>query len=209
MMKENIFTKVLSGIHLFFWISLMFTIVTVGTGFIFLIPALAALFQIGREFILGEYNVYDSNVKNFFKGVWGKRRLLRFVPIEIILLFQFVGLMAAVNIGNLIISIVLIAASSLLLAFLLYVCAYSSFFEEEYHCMQVIFSAVASIQYFMTVWILCLLAICFINPMWWQVLIFLIPLALVLLEVPMMIGFKKYAETFSIKTFVPFSKNKI
>ena len=206
MIKENIFSKVLSGIHLFFWISLMFTVVTVGTGFVFLIPALATLFQIGREFILGEYNVYDSNVKNFFKGVWSKRRLLRFFPIEIMLLFQFIGLSAAVNMGNLKMSIVLIAASSLLLAFLLYVCAYSSFFDEEYHCMQVVFSAVTSIQYFMTVWIICLLAICFINPEWWQGLIFLIPIALVLLEVPMMIGFKKYAETFSIKTFIPSRK---
>ncbi len=209
MMKENIFTKVLSGIHLFFWISLMFTVVTVGTGFAFLIPALATLFQIGREFILGEYNVYDSNVKNFFKGVWSKRGLLYFIPIEIMLLFQFAGLLAAVNIGNFKMSIVLIAASSLLLAFLLYVCAYSSFFEEEYHCMQVVFSAVVSIQYFMTVWILCLLAICFISPQWWQALIFLIPIAFILLEVPMMIGFKKYAEKFSIKTFIPFGKNKI
>lgn len=202
MIKENMFSKVLSGIHLFFWISLMFTLVTVGTGFVLLIPALATLFQIGREFILGEYNVYDSNVKNFFKGVWSKRRLLRFFPIEIMLLLQFAGLFVTAKMGSLILSIVFIATSSLLLAFLLYVCAYSSFFEEEYHYMQVVFSAVTSIQYFLTVWLLCLLAICFINPKWWQALVFLIPIALVLLEVPIMIGFKKYAETFSVKTFI-------
>lgn len=199
MIKENMLSKVLGGIHLFFWISLAFTIVTIGTGFFFLIPALAALFKVGREFILGEYNIYDSNVKNFFKEVWSKRRLLRFLPIEIILISQFAGLLATANMGSLVFSIVLIATSSLLLAFLLYVCAYSSFFGEKYHYMQVVFSAVTSIQFFLTVWLLCLLAICFINLKWWQV--FLLPIALVLIEVPIMLGFKKYAEIFSIKIY--------
>ena len=85
----------MSAIHLIVVLSIVcFGTIILSLG-ILLIPALTSAFIVGKDVIYKRYDVYDGLVKRFFSGLASEMRMMRYFPLQLIIIIQLAGIYAA------------------------------------------------------------------------------------------------------------------
>lgn len=163
MMKESRIHKIVSFIHLIFIISLFLGITTVVSGGILFLPALTAVFYLGKELIYKRYNVYDGLIKILFTKVIQHIRILRFLPVEILFIMQCIGFYMASMLQMKTLQIILLSSGAFLFVYLLYICGYEIFIGKDYTWFKVIIAMFYRINYLISLWIFTILVMLFMQ----------------------------------------------
>lgn len=158
-MKESKLTAVMSFVH----VTVVLSLLTFGTIFFSLgvltLPALTAAFTIGREMIFRRFSVYGSLTKQFVTYLKDGMKTMRYFPLQLAALLQFVGIAAAGRTGMDMLVYPMVAFSALLLTLMIYTVGYHVFCTP---LPDVIHAAVAmffKLRYMLAVWVLMILAI--------------------------------------------------
>ncbi len=156
-MKESKLTAVMSFIH----VTVVLSLLTFGTICLSLgaltLPALTAAFTIGKEIIFRRFSVYGSLTRQFISCLKGSIRTMRYFPIQLAALLQFVGIAAAGKTGMDMLVYPMVAFSALLLTLMIYTIGYHVFCKP---LPDVIHAAVAMffrLRYMLAVWVLMIL----------------------------------------------------
>lgn len=132
MIKKVPFYKILSGVHVVFFSS-VFCFGTVFLSFtLLMIPALGAVFQLGKDVLYGEIDITDSVAAKFFCYLKDAMGLMRFLPVNLIMLLNIAGIWVAVKLHIPWILFSCLAIVSLMLTISLYIAGYFAFVKEKF-----------------------------------------------------------------------------
>ena len=152
MKKKHDVTAVTSAVHLIAVLS----VIAFGTAYITLgilaIPAMTAAFSVGREVILKRFDVYDSLTKRFFREVRQSMDMMRYFPVQLLIILQAAGAFAAGRIGIKILVYLLIASSAFLVTFLMYVITCHVFFGKDVPLIRTAVAMFYRPVYLISVW---------------------------------------------------------
>lgn len=137
MMRENLFYKILSYIHIVFFSSLMFSATVLGSLGLFLLPSIGAVFQMGKDVIYKKINVNDSTIKTYFNYFRNSLILMKFTPIYLLLLLDIAGIFLWSGMGKHVYSVLCLTLASILLAFMLYIAGYHTFIGKRADLIEV------------------------------------------------------------------------
>ncbi|MEN8904834.1 MAG: hypothetical protein ABF289_02630 [Clostridiales bacterium] len=163
MINETKMYKILSFVHLIFITSIFLVIITIVSCGILFLPALTSVFYLGKELMFGNYNVFDGIFKILFKKLKYYIYMLRFLPVGVLFVLQCLGIYIAALQGMYILQVFLLSTGAFLLVYHFYICGYEVFIGKEYTWFQVILTMFYKISYFLTLWILAILAIVFFQ----------------------------------------------
>lgn len=130
MTRESLFYKILSGIHIVFFTSVLSFLMVVLSGTLLLLPVLTAVFFIGRDVIYKVININDSIIATFLKYLRKSLKLMKYIPLQLIMILNITGMVAAARTGNLIYSILCLTITAFLLVIMLYLAGYFVFVME-------------------------------------------------------------------------------
>ncbi|MBP3888876.1 MAG: hypothetical protein J6F30_14710 [Cellulosilyticum sp.] len=99
MMKETILNKILNTIHVIFFTSILCFGITFLSGTLLMIPAFSAAFIMGKTLIYKEFDITDSVIKNYFLYMKSSMHLMKYIPLNSILLLNVIGTMGAGVVG--------------------------------------------------------------------------------------------------------------
>ncbi len=153
MTRESLFYKIMSVIHIVLFTSLLAFGMILLTGNLFTMPVLGAVFMLGKDVIEKKIDINDSIIKNYFKYVKKSLNLMRFCPVNIILLMNIAGMVIAVKSGLFLYSILCLSIISFLLVFMLYLVGYYTFVKEEVDLMEVMLCMLLKPQYLIPIFI--------------------------------------------------------
>ena len=140
MIKESAFYKILSAIHIVFFTSILcFGMIYLSCG-ILMLPCFAALFKIGKEYIYKKLDITDSIIKVYFRHLKSSIRLIKYFPINIILMINIAGMLVTAKFNNMLYSILCLSVTAFLLVFILYIAGYYTFVNEQINLIDVMFS---------------------------------------------------------------------
>jgi len=157
-MKNKVtLTAIMSAIHLI----VVLSIVCFGTIFlslgILLIPALTSAFIVGKDVIYKRYDVYDGLIKRFFKGLISEIGMMRYFPLQLLIIIQLVGMYATEKVGMNYLVYLMIACISFVLTLIVYVVTYHIFYSETPTLTEVIIAMFYRVHFFLLVWVAMLL----------------------------------------------------
>ncbi len=163
MIRDSIFYKVLSAIHIVFFTSILsFGLIYLSFG-ILVIPSLAATFFIGRDYLYKKYDITDSIIKVYFGYFKKSLKLMKFIPVYLIFLINIGGMLVAGKSENMIYSIVCLSFSAFLLTFVLYIAGYYTFIGKEINLVEVLFIMFLKPYLLIPVFIIMILCIFFFS----------------------------------------------
>ena len=195
-MKKSKFTltALMSAIHLIFVLS----IVCFGTIFlslgILLIPALTSAFIVGKDVIYKRYDVYDGLIKRFFKGLASEMRMMRYFPLQMIIVIQLAGMYAAEKVGMNFLMYLMIACISFVLTLIVYVVTYHIFYNEKPTVTEVLIAMFYRVHFFLLVWVAMLLIVTLFSIKLMSLLVLVGTIIILLVEAVAFLGvisFKK------------------
>lgn len=150
-------TALMSAIHLIFVLSIVcFGTIILSLG-ILLIPALTSAFIVGKDVIYKRYDVYDGLVKRFFSGLASEIRMMRYFPLQLIIIIQLVGMYAAEKVGMNFLMYLMVACISFVLTLIVYVITYHIFYNPKPSVTEVLIAMFYRVHFFLLVWIAMLL----------------------------------------------------
>lgn len=188
-MKNKVtLTAIMSAIHLI----VVLSIVCFGTIFlslgILLIPALTSAFIVGKDVIYKRYDVYDGLVKRFFKGLTSEIGMMRYFPLQLIILIQLAGMYAAEKVGMDFLMYLMIACISFVLTLIVYVIAYHVFYSEKPTVTEVLIAMFYRVHFFLLVWVAMLLVTTLFSVKLMGVFVLVGTTALLLVETVAFLG---------------------
>ncbi len=139
MMKESLLYKVMSAIHVILFVSVLCFGITLLSGTLLMIPSIAAAFVTGRMIIYNEFDINDSIIKSFFREFKKALCLLRFIPVNLILLFNIVGIMVAVKLEMTMYAVLCLVIIALLLTMIFYIAGFYVFIANKMTLVEVAF----------------------------------------------------------------------
>lgn len=139
MMKESMLYKVMSAIHTILFVSILCFGITLISGTLLMIPSIAAAFVIGRMIIYNEFDINDSLIKNFFREFKKALCLLRFLPVNLIMLFNIVGIIVAVKLDMTMYAVLCLVIIALLLTMIFYIAGFYVFVARKMTLVEVAF----------------------------------------------------------------------
>ncbi len=139
MTRESLFYKILSGIHIVFFTSVLCGLTIILTATLLLLPALGAVFMIGKDFIDKKLNINDSIVKTYFKYLKEALTLFKFFPVNLVIILNVIGMYVAMQSANIIYSILCLMIVSFLLVFTLYLVGYYVFINKKVNILETAF----------------------------------------------------------------------
>ncbi len=151
MMRESRIYKISAAVHIVFFISILSFLTTVLSGTVLLLPALGAVFLVGKEVIYKRINIYDSIVKTYFKYLRQAIKLMKFLPVQLIMILNAVGMVISAANNHPAYSVLCLSVLSILLAFLMYLAGCFTFLNEKVNSMEVILIIFLKPQYFLSV----------------------------------------------------------
>ena len=191
-MKESKLTAVMSFVH----VTVVLSLLTFGTIFFSLgvltLPALTAAFNIGREIIFRRFSVYGSLTKQFVTYLKDGMKTMRYFPLQLAALLQFVGIAAAGRTGMDMLVYPMVAFSALLLTLMIYTVGYHVFCAP---LPDVIHAAVAmffKLRYMLAVWVLMILAIALAGVKLMSVMLIAGAVPLLAVEIVVFISLTSY-----------------
>lgn len=188
MKKKLDLSTIMSGIHLIFVLSIVCFGITYLTLGILALPALTSAFSAGREVFYGEYNVYDSVIKKFFAGMKKEMRMMRYFPLQLLIILQTAGMYAVGRVGINMLFVPMLICSSFILTLLVYIMAYHIFYSELPKITEVLIAMFYRLRYFLLIWVLMMLTAMYFGTVFAAVLFFAGAAAVFLLEGAAMLG---------------------
>ena len=140
MMKESLLYKVMSIVHVILFTSVLCFGITLLSGTLLMIPSITAAFVIGKTLIYNQFDINESIIKNFFKEFKKALSLLRFIPVNLIMLINIVGIIVAAKLDMMVYSILCLVIMSLLLTLVLYIAGFYVFVTDQMTLTEVAFS---------------------------------------------------------------------
>lgn len=136
-MRESILYKILSLVHVFFFLSIL----CFGTIFlsltVMMVPAATAAFLIGRELIYKEYDITDSLIKKYFRYLKESLHLMKYAGINLVAALNIGGVILGTRMGQTFYSVLCLAATAVLYALVLYVAGYYTFVDKKFTLVEV------------------------------------------------------------------------
>lgn len=163
MIRENLLYKIMCGIHIVFFTSILCATVIVCSGTILFLPAIAALFPIGKDVLYKRINISDSIIKMYVRALKSKLRLVRYLPINLLFLLNYLGFSYAARMNLTILAIACIVLMALLLTLTLYIAGYDEFMEEKGDTVTALMAMFSQPQYLVPVYSITILFILFFN----------------------------------------------
>lgn len=194
MIKDTLFYKILSAVHIVFFTSILCFGTIFLTGTLLILPAFGAMFEIGKDYIGKKLDITDSIIGIYFENLKKSLRLLKFFPVNILLLLNIAGMFAAervINI-NIIYSVLCLALISLLLVFMLYIAGYYAFVNEQVDIMEVFMCMFIKPVYLLPVFLVVVLSLIFFSGILMAILCLLGTFFLFVLEVVILIQMLYY-----------------
>lgn len=139
MMKESLLYKVMSAIHTIFFVSILSFGITFLSGTLLMIPSIAAAFVIGRMIIYNEFDINESIIKSFFREFKKALCLLRFLPVNLIMLFNIVGIIVAVKLDMTMYAVLCLVIIAILLTMIFYIAGFYVFIANKMTLVEVAF----------------------------------------------------------------------
>ncbi len=202
MTRESLLYKILSGIHIVFFSSLLCFGTIFLSGTILLLPALGAAFLIGKEAIYKDLDINNSIVKSYFTYLKSSLSLIKFLPINLMIALNIAGMLLLGKRENIIYSVICLMITAFLLAFLLYTAGYYTFVNPKVNLQEVAIGMFLKPQLFIPVFIIMVLGVAFFSGILLVLLLLSGAFFLFVLEVLIFIGllsFKKLAGTLDEK----------
>lgn len=131
-MKESVFYKTVSFIHIFFFLSILCFGTIFLTLTIFMVPALTAAFMIGKELIYREYDITDSLIKKYFRYLKQTLPLMKYAVINLVAALNIAGIIAGINMGQTGYAIACLTITAILYTLILYTAGYYTFIEQKF-----------------------------------------------------------------------------
>jgi hypothetical protein len=159
MTRESLFYKILSAVHIVFFTSILFFLtVLLSLGFL-LLPALGAIFLIGKDVIYKEINITDSIVKTYFVNLKHSLHLMKYIPVHLIMLLNLAGIYLWAGADKMIYSVLCLAMASILLVFMLYIAGYRTFIGKNIDLIEITCIIFIKLPYFILLFVgvVCLL----------------------------------------------------
>lgn len=147
MTKDSLFYKILSCIHIVFFVSILSVSTILLSGTILMIPVLGAAFLIGKDYIYKELNITDSVVKIYFNYLKKSMFLVKFVPINFVILLNLVGMFVAAKENNFVYSVICLVIISLLITFTLYIAGYYVFISKNFNMVDAALCMMLKLQF--------------------------------------------------------------
>jgi hypothetical protein len=163
MIRENLLYKILSNIHIVFFTSILCFGTIYLTGTLLLIPAFAAVFCISKDFLYKKLDINDSIIKTYFKYLKAAMKLIKFIPINLIMILNIAGMIISANLNSMLYSIICLSITAILFLLVLYIAGYYSFVDEKVDIMEVVFSMVMKPQFVLPIFIVLVLCIFFFS----------------------------------------------
>lgn len=163
MIRESLFYKILSGIHIVFFTSLLCGSTILLSGTFLLLPVLGAAFMIGKEVIYKKINVNDSIIKTYFAYLKESLILMKFVPVHVIMLLNVAGMFIAVKQNNTIYSVICLALVSFIIVFMLYIAGYYVFIDKKVNIIETAFYMLLKPQFLVPIFAIFVVASAFVS----------------------------------------------
>lgn len=200
MTRESLFYKILSGIHIVLFTSILCFGMILLSGTLLMIPVLGATFQIGKDAIYKKLDITDSIIKTFFLYFKDSFTLAKFIPVSMILLLNVAGMIQAARAGIMLYSVACLAIIAMLIVFMLYVAGYYTFVDKKVKCMNVIICMLLKPQFLISIFIVMVLCAFFFSGTMIRILIFSGSFFLFVLEVMIFIQTLTYKKVLGTLT---------
>lgn len=136
-MRDSILYKILSLIHVFFFLSIL----CFGTIFlsltIMMVPAVTAAFLIGKELIYKEYDITDSLIKKYFRYLKESLHLMKYAGINLVAALNIGGVFLGIKMEQMVYCVLCLAITAILYTLVLYVAGYYTFVDKKFTLVEV------------------------------------------------------------------------
>lgn len=196
MTRESLFYKILSGIHIVFFTSILCSITIVLSGTLLLLPVLGAAFLIGKDALYKELNINDSIIKTYFGYLKESLPLMKFIPINLVALLNVAGIFIGGQLNNTLYSVICLVIVSFLLVFMLYLAGYFVFINKQVNIIETLFCMLLKPQFLIPLFAVAVLCGVFFSGIIMAILMFTGTFFLFAIEVVIFIQllyFKKLA----------------
>ncbi|MDE6593551.1 MAG: hypothetical protein K2K57_10890 [Oscillospiraceae bacterium] len=156
------------------------------------LPALTSAFLVGKDVIYKRFDVYDSLAKRFFRQLKEEMGMMRYFPLQLIIIVQLLGMYAAGRVGMLPLAYVLLPCMAFLMTLVIYIIAYHVFYEKKPDVIRVIIAMFYRVQYLMTIWVLMILVSILFQTSMLGILLIIGEVFLLLLEAAAFLGITAY-----------------
>lgn len=163
MIRENLLYRIMSGIHIVFFTSLLCATIILGSGTILFLPAIAAIFPIGKQVLYKKININDSIVRSYLHQLRGKLSLLRYIPVNLVFLLNYVGFRYATSQEMNLLAILCIASMAFLLVLMLFIAGYDEFMEEKGNIITALMAMFCKPPYLLLIYVAALLLVLYFN----------------------------------------------
>ncbi|MFT3983009.1 MAG: hypothetical protein QM697_03805 [Lachnospiraceae bacterium] len=187
MIRENLLYKVMSYLHIALFVSLCCALTIVLSGTLLLLPAVAAVFRIGREILYKKEDVNESVVKLYFHYLKDSLCLMKFIGVELIFLLNLASLYLFAGQQGVLLSVAALAAAAFLLIFQLYIAGYFVFVAEKFTMEEVAFAMILRPAFLIPLFAGMVLLLFFFNLTIAVILLFTGAFFLFALQVPVFI----------------------
>ncbi len=131
---------------------------------ILLLPALTSAFMIGKDVIYRRFDLYDSITKRFFVQLKKQLPMLRYFPIQLIMILQTVGIYASNRISARFMIYLLVPSVAFMMTLVVYLITYHVFYKNMPEITEVIIAMFYKVHYMISVWVIMLLMLYFLRP---------------------------------------------
>lgn len=192
MIRKAPFYKILSAIHVVFFTSIFCFGIIFLTGTLLMIPALAAAFRIGKDWLYDELDITNSVVKSYFSYFRQSLKLERYVPVNILMLLNMAGIWAASKMEFLIYAVICMVLLGILLTLALYIVGYDTFIGGEFKIYDVALAMFVKPLSIVTILIIMILSMYFFTETMAVILLFMGTFFLFVIEVVIFISMLYY-----------------
>lgn len=199
MIRENLLYKIMSGIHVVFFTSILCAVMILCTGTILMIPAIAALFPFGKLILEKKFNINDSVVKTYFRNLKKKLNLLRYLPINCLLILNYFGLRNALAMNMNGIAIACIVLMSFLIVLIFFIAGFSEFMDHKGDIIETVMAMFCQPQYMFPIFVLMVILLMYVNLYILIILAFCGSFFIMALEVPVFMQYLKFKMIFHIE----------
>lgn len=163
MIRENLFYRILSAIHIVFFTSILCFGTIYLTGTLFMIPSLAATFMICRDYLYKKLDINNSIVMTYFRYLKSSFKLLKFLPVNLIMILNVFGMFYAINTNNFVYSVVCLTITVFLMLLMLYIAGFYTFVNEKVDIIEVVISMIIKPQFALPVFAALVIGVSFFS----------------------------------------------
>lgn len=212
-MKKKIdLSSIMSMIHLVFFLSLCCFGTMYLTAGVLAIPSLTSAFVIGKDIIFKRFDINDGLVKRFFSEMVSELRMMRYFPIQLLIILQAAGIYAAEKTGMTFLVYPMVACISFCGVLIIFVSACRVFIPKPMSITEIIIAMLYRIQYFLIIWVLMILCVLLFGTVMLGIFLFAGTLLLLAVETVAfldLLSFKKAADMLSEEETECFGENLI